>query len=493
MINAVLIANRGEIACRIARTCRRLGIGTVAVHSDADAGALHVAACDAAVHLPGTAPADTYLRADLLIDAARRAGADAIHPGYGFLAESADFARAVTDAGLTWIGPPPVAIAAMGSKIEAKALMRTAGVPVLLDSNVAEAREIGLPLLVKASAGGGGRGMRVVRTLGELDDAREAAAREAAAAFGDGTVFYERYVERGRHVEIQVFADSHGNVVSLHERECSIQRRHQKIVEESPSPAVDAGLRRRMADAAVTAASAVGYVGAGTVEFLLEPDGRFWFLEMNTRLQVEHPVTELVTGLDLVELQTRGGRGRSAAGSRLRRPARRPRHRGPPDGRGPVRRLPPVDGHLHPVRDPRRRPRRHRDRRRLDGVAVLRLDGRQGHRPRTDPRRGHPHVAPGAPRRPAARSGDQPRPAAARPRAPRLHRRRPAHRVPRRAPVHRPHDRRRAARSGGCGPRRAGRQPRCRGSPRRHPVGMAQQPGRRPARRAARSTTTSGP
>ena len=303
MINAVLIANRGEIACRIARTCRRLGIGTVAVHSDADAEALHVAACDAAVHLPGTAPADTYLRADLLIDAARRAGADAIHPGYGFLAESADFARAVIDAGLTWIGPPPAAIAAMGSKIEAKALMRAADVPVLLDSNVAEAREIGLPLLVKASAGGGGRGMRVVRTLGELEDAREAAAREAAAAFGDGTVFYERYVERGRHVEIQVFADSHGNVVSLHERECSIQRRHQKIVEESPSPAVDDGLRRRMADAAITAASAVGYVGAGTVEFLLEPDGRFWFLEMNTRLQVEHPVTELVTGLDLVELQ----------------------------------------------------------------------------------------------------------------------------------------------------------------------------------------------
>ena len=306
MIQTVLIANRGEIACRIARTCRHLGISTVAVFSDADADALHVRRCDTAVRLPGTAAADTYLRADLVIAAARAAGADAVHPGYGFLAESAEFARAVIDAGLTWIGPPPEAIAAMGSKIEAKAAMRAAGVPVLPDSTVEGAGDpdaIGYPMLVKASAGGGGRGMRIVRSATELADARAAAEREAAAAFGDGTVFCERYVERGRHVEIQVFADTHGHVVSLHERECSIQRRHQKIVEEAPSPAVDAELRSRMGAAAVEAARTVGYVGAGTVEFLLDPDGTFWFLEMNTRLQVEHPVTEAITGLDLVELQ----------------------------------------------------------------------------------------------------------------------------------------------------------------------------------------------
>jgi len=306
VIRFVLIANRGEIACRIARTCRRLGIRTVAVFSDADADAVHVRACDDAVRLPGTAPADTYLRADLLVDAARRTGADAIHPGYGFLAESADFATAVGAAGLTWIGPPPAAIAAMGSKIEAKALMRTAGVPVLADSTVEGADNldaVGYPMLVKASAGGGGRGMRIVRSAADLDDARAGAAREAAAAFGDGTVFCERYVEHGRHIEIQVVADTHSNVVSLHERECSIQRRHQKIIEESPSPAVDGELRRRMSDAALDAARSVGYIGAGTVEFLLDPYGAFWFLEMNTRLQVEHPVTELVTGLDLVALQ----------------------------------------------------------------------------------------------------------------------------------------------------------------------------------------------
>ncbi|MDQ3470440.1 MAG: ATP-grasp domain-containing protein, partial [Actinomycetota bacterium] len=306
MMHTVLIANRGEIACRIARTCRRSGIGTVAVFSDADANALHVRSCDVAVRLPGTAPADTYLRADLLVDAARRAGADAVHPGYGFLAESADFATAVIVAGLTWIGPPPAAIAAMGSKIEAKALMRAAGVPVLPDSTVEGATDlatIGYPMLVKASAGGGGRGMRIVTAPDELDVALASAEREAVAAFGDGRVFCERYVERGRHVEIQILADRHGNVVSLHERECSIQRRHQKIVEECPSPAVDADLRQRMSAAAITAARSVGYEGAGTVEFLLGDDGTFWFLEMNTRLQVEHPVTELVTGLDLVAMQ----------------------------------------------------------------------------------------------------------------------------------------------------------------------------------------------
>jgi propionyl-CoA carboxylase alpha chain len=306
MIRSVLIANRGEIAVRIARTCRRMGIRSVAVFSDADDGALHVRTCDAAVHLPGNTPAETYLRIDLVIDAARRAGADAVHPGYGFLAESAAFAAAVIDAGLTWIGPPPSAIAAMGSKIEAKALMRAAGVPVLPDSSVEGADDIaaiGFPLLVKASAGGGGRGMRIVRSAADLDDALAAAEREAAAAFGDGTVFCERYVERGRHIEVQVFGDTFGALLALPERECSIQRRHQKIIEESPSPAVDADLRRRLSDAAIDAARAVHYVGAGTIEFLLDPNGDFWFLEMNTRLQVEHPVTEQVTGIDLVELQ----------------------------------------------------------------------------------------------------------------------------------------------------------------------------------------------
>ncbi|MCU0260655.1 MAG: biotin/lipoyl-binding protein [Ilumatobacteraceae bacterium] len=310
LVSTLLIANRGEIACRIARTCRRLGIRTVAVHSDADAGAMHVRACDAAVALPGSSAADTYLRAELLVDAARRAGADAVHPGYGFLAENAGFAQAVIDAGLTWIGPPPAAITAMGSKVEAKLRMRAAGVPVLPDSSVETIEEIGFPLLVKASAGGGGRGMRIVRTAAELDEALAAAGREATSAFGDGTVFCERYVERGRHVEIQVLADRHGGVAALPERECSIQRRHQKIVEESPSPAVGPDLRTAMQSAAVAAAREVGYEGAGTVEFLLAADGTFAFLEMNTRLQVEHPVTEAVTGLDLVEWQIAVAEGR---------------------------------------------------------------------------------------------------------------------------------------------------------------------------------------
>ena len=302
-IECLLIANRGEIARRIIRTCRRLGISTVAVYSDADADAPYVHEADVAVRLPGTAPADTYLRVDLLIAAAERTGAQAIHPGYGFLSERPDAAEAVARAGLVWIGPPASAIAAMGSKIGAKALMRRAGVPVLPDNTVESLDEIGLPSLVKASAGGGGRGMRVVRSADELADAIAGAEREAASAFGDGTVFVERYVEGGRHVEIQVFADTHGNVVSLFERDCTLQRRHQKIIEESPSPAVDDELRARMGEAAVAAARAVGYVGAGTVEFLLDRSGRFFFLEMNTRLQVEHPVTEMITGLDLVALQ----------------------------------------------------------------------------------------------------------------------------------------------------------------------------------------------
>lgn len=303
MIRTLLIANRGEIARRVIRTCRRLGIRTVAVHSDADRDAPHVLDADVAVRLPGDAAADTYLRVDLIIDAARRTGADAIHPGYGFLAERADAARAVGDAGLIWVGPSPEAIAAMGSKIEAKQRMRDAGVPVLPDADVDGLDAVGFPALVKASAGGGGRGMRIVRDADGLADAMASAEREALAAFGDGTVFVERYVEHGRHVEVQVLGDLHGTVVALFERDCSVQRRHQKVVEEAPSPAVDDHLRTRLCDAAVAAARAVDYVGAGTVEFLLAPDGTFAFLEMNTRLQVEHPVTELVTGLDLVELQ----------------------------------------------------------------------------------------------------------------------------------------------------------------------------------------------
>jgi acetyl/propionyl-CoA carboxylase alpha subunit len=311
-ISKLLVANRGEIALRVMRSARAMGIGTVAVFSDPDAGAPHVRAADEAVHLPGAAPAATYLRGDLLIDAARRTGAGAVHPGYGFLSENAGFARDCEDAGLVFVGPPPAAIEAMGSKLAAKELMARAGVPVLggeavdgeePEALLAAARRIGFPVLVKAAFGGGGRGMRVVRDPAELDDAVGGARREAAAAFGDGTVFLERWVEAPRHVEVQIFGDGHGNAVHLFERECSIQRRHQKIIEEAPSPAVDAALRERMGAAAVAAAKAIGYTGAGTVEFLLAPDGGFHFLEVNTRLQVEHPVTEMVTGLDLVRLQ----------------------------------------------------------------------------------------------------------------------------------------------------------------------------------------------
>ncbi|MEW2379353.1 biotin carboxylase N-terminal domain-containing protein [Micromonospora sp. NPDC047812] len=303
MIRKLLVANRGEIARRVFATCRELGVETVAVHSDADADAPFVAEADHAVRLPGNAPAETYLRIDLILDAARRTGADAVHPGYGFLAENAEFAAAVTDAGLTWVGPPAKAIAAMGDKMAAKALLAEAGVPML--PTWTDADEItDFPVLVKASAGGGGRGMRVVRDAAALAEAVASARREAAGAFGDGTVFVERYVERGRHVEVQIFGDTHGTVAALGVRECSIQRRHQKIVEEAPG-VLPAEVRERLHTAAVAAGRAVDYVGAGTVEFLLAPDGEIYFLEMNTRLQVEHPVTELVAlgALDLVRLQ----------------------------------------------------------------------------------------------------------------------------------------------------------------------------------------------
>ena len=309
MISRLLVTNRGEVARRVFRTCRDLGIETVAVFSDADADAAHVREADAAVRLPGVSPVETYLRCDAVVEAARRAGADAVHPGYGFLSENADFARAVLDAGLTWVGPPPSSIASMGSKITAKQLMVDAGVPVLAELDPAVLTADRLPVLVKASAGGGGRGMRVVRDLDTLAEQVAEATAEAASAFGDPAVFCEPYVEHGRHVEMQVLADTHGNVWVLGERDCSVQRRHQKVLEESPSPAVDAALRAELAAAAESAAKAVGYVGAGTIEFLVDDtttgDGRarFHFLEMNTRLQVEHPVTECVFGVDLVAQQ----------------------------------------------------------------------------------------------------------------------------------------------------------------------------------------------
>ncbi|MEN3220044.1 biotin carboxylase N-terminal domain-containing protein [Mycolicibacterium porcinum] len=302
MITRVLVANRGEIARRVFETCRRLGIGTVAVYTEPDAASPHVAEADARVRLEGN---NGYLDSAQIIAAARASGADAIHPGYGFLSENPDFAAAVIDAGLTWIGPPVKAVQAMGSKIEAKKMMAAAGVPVLTELDPSTVTADQLPVLVKASAGGGGRGMRVVRELSELPSEVAAAQREAQSAFGDPTVFCERYLAAGHHVEVQVLADQHGTVWAVGERECSIQRRHQKVIEEAPSPLVERtpGMREKLFDAARLAAEAIGYAGAGTVEFMADEQGDFFFLEMNTRLQVEHPVTEATTGLDLVELQ----------------------------------------------------------------------------------------------------------------------------------------------------------------------------------------------
>ncbi|MEU9333959.1 biotin carboxylase N-terminal domain-containing protein [Streptomyces sp. NPDC048290] len=300
MITSLLVANRGEIAARIFRTCRDLGIRTVAVYSDADADALHTRLADDAVRLPGAASADTYLRADLVVKAALASGADAVHPGYGFLSENPDFARAVLDAGLVWVGPPPAAIEAMASKTRAKELMGLAP--------LTEVTEADLPVLVKAAAGGGGRGMRIVRELAALETALEGARAEAASAFGDGEVFVEPYVERGRHVEVQILADTHGTVWTLGTRDCSLQRRHQKVIEEAPAPDLAPELTAELYTLAERAARRVDYVGAGTVEFLVA-DGRAHFLEMNTRLQVEHPVTEAVFGLDLVAEQLRIAEG----------------------------------------------------------------------------------------------------------------------------------------------------------------------------------------
>lgn len=310
-IQKVLVANRGEIACRIMRTCAELGVATVAVYSDADENALHVELADQAVHIGGAAPRDSYLRMDVIIAAAKQAGADAVHPGYGFLSENEDFAQKCTDAGLIFIGPPPAAIAAMGGKSEAKALMQKAGVPLVpgyhgedQDAKLLakEADKIGFPVLIKASAGGGGKGMRVVENASDFAEQLGAAQREAKAAFGDDRVLIEKYLGQPRHVEVQVFADNHGNCVHLFERDCSVQRRHQKVIEEAPAVGLSDATRAKMGAAAVAAAKAIGYSGAGTVEFLLDGDD-FYFMEMNTRLQVEHPVTEKITGLDLVELQ----------------------------------------------------------------------------------------------------------------------------------------------------------------------------------------------
>jgi acetyl-CoA/propionyl-CoA/long-chain acyl-CoA carboxylase, biotin carboxylase, biotin carboxyl carrier protein len=310
----ILVANRGEIAIRVFRTLRELGIGAVAVYSAADRERLHVAVSDEA-YLLGPGPAsESYLRADTIVEVALRSGADAVHPGYGFLAENADFARRVEDAGLVWIGPPPDAIEAMGSKIAARERMRAAGVPVVpgtttpagsVDDVLAAAEEVGYPIVVKASAGGGGKGMRVARSADEVERAFEGSRREGEAYFADAAVYVERYLEDPRHVEVQVLADSHGNVIHLGERDCTIQRRHQKLVEETPSPAVDDELRARIGTIAIDAARAVGYRSAGTIEGLLAADGSYYFLEMNTRVQVEHTVTEAVTGIDIVREQIR--------------------------------------------------------------------------------------------------------------------------------------------------------------------------------------------
>jgi acetyl-CoA carboxylase, biotin carboxylase subunit len=320
VLEKVLIANRGEIALRVIRACRELGIGSVAVYSEADRHAAHVLAADEAALLGPAPAAESYLRMDRILEAALERGCDAIHPGYGFLAERAPFARAVEEAGLVFVGPPASAIDAMGDKTRARQAMMDAGVPVvpgtahpLADAEEAEsvAAEVGYPIMLKAAAGGGGKGMRVVRESHELASAFAAASREALGAFGDGSVYIERFLQGPRHIEIQVLADAHGHIIHLGERECSIQRRHQKMIEEAPSPVVTPDLRSRMGAAAVAAARAVGYRNAGTVEFLYQ-DGEFFFLEMNTRIQVEHPVTELVTGLDLVQWQLR-----VAAGERL--------------------------------------------------------------------------------------------------------------------------------------------------------------------------------
>ncbi|MEO6985680.1 MAG: biotin carboxylase N-terminal domain-containing protein, partial [Paralcaligenes sp.] len=318
MFTTLLIANRGEIARRVAATAHRLGLRTVAVYSDADAQARHVADCDTAVHIGGSEPRASYLRIDAILDAARQTGAQAIHPGYGFLSENEGFARACADAGIIFVGPPAAAIAAMGSKSAAKTLMAKAGVPLVPGYHgdnqdpgflQSEADAMGYPVLIKASLGGGGKGMRIVENSAAFAEALVSCKREAASSFGNDKVLIERYLQKPRHIEIQIFADTHGHCLYLFERDCSVQRRHQKVIEEAPAPGMTETRRRAMGEAAVAAARAVGYVGAGTIEFIVEPNGQFHFMEMNTRLQVEHPVTEMITGLDLVEWQLRVAAG----------------------------------------------------------------------------------------------------------------------------------------------------------------------------------------
>ena len=419
MFTKILIANRGEIACRVAATARRLGIRTVAVYSDADADARHVHACDEAVAIGGAAPRESYLRADRILAAAQATGAQAVHPGYGFLSENEGFARACAEAGIAFIGPPASAIAAMGSKSAAKALMGAAGVPLVPGYHGdrqesaflrAQADAIGYPVLIKASAGGGGKGMRRVEKSEDFEAALASCQREAQSSFGDAHVLIERYVTRPRHVEIQVFADTHGHCVYLFERDCSVQRRHQKVLEEAPAPGMSAERRAEMGAAAVAAAKAVGYVGAGTVEFIAEPtpdgaDLRFYFMEMNTRLQVEHPVTEAITGQDLVEWQLRVAAGEALplAQDELQDP--RPRDRGAHLRREPgcelhagdraARRRALAGARGVPAQCRRRvlprpgaRAHRRRLRRGRRDLAALRLDDRQADRLGRRPRAG---------------------------------------------------------------------------------------------------------
>ncbi|WP_462383622.1 acetyl/propionyl/methylcrotonyl-CoA carboxylase subunit alpha [Pseudomonas sp. Marseille-QA0892] len=369
-INTLLVANRGEIACRVMRTARALGIHTVAVHSAIDASARHVREADVAHDLGGARPSESYLLMDRIIEAAKATGADAIHPGYGFLSENATFARKLAEAGLIFLGPPADAIDAMGSKSAAKALMERAGVPLVpgyhgeaqdLDTFRDAAQRIGYPVLLKAAAGGGGKGMKVVDREAELAEALASAQREAQSSFGDARMLVEKYVLKPRHVEIQVFADSHGNCLYLNERDCSIQRRHQKVVEEAPAPGLSAEQRRAMGEAAVRAAQAIGYVGAGTVEFLLDQRGEFFFMEMNTRLQVEHPVTEAITGLDLVAWQIRVARGEALPIRQEQVPLNGHAIEVRLYAEDPEGGFLPASGHLHAYREPEAAPGRRVD------------------------------------------------------------------------------------------------------------------------------------
>ena len=403
MFSKVLIANRGEIAVRIIAACRELGVQTVAVHSEADRDCLHVQLADEAVCIGPSDSASSYLNTTSVMSAAQITGADAIHPGYGFLAENAHFAEIVDACGLTFIGPSPEAIRLMGNKSQARTTMAASEVPVLPGSDgpvrsAAEALklavEIGFPVILKASAGGGGRGMRLAWDADDLQNAFDTARNEADRAFGDATLYLEKYLQRPRHIEFQILADSHGRVIHLGERECSIQRRHQKIIEEAPSVALDPELRAEMGRAAVAAARAAKYENAGTVEFLLDEDGSFYFMEMNTRIQVEHPVTELVTGVDLVIEQLRIAAGKADFGAEEKTgPAQGPRDRVPHQRRGPGD-LRPFTRPDHPFFAPQRarRPVGHAHLRRLYGAAVLRQSGRQAaglrQRPRRRPSRG---------------------------------------------------------------------------------------------------------